>query len=189
VKGILKVNKPLINLMKKEHSKIIDNENSTETFNTQITDDNFISTVNGKFLKELIAEQAHIIKTYGKQFADQILLIYDDTIANRKFWASEQVQNMIFLSRHYQIAIIITSQSYKSLPKALRLNMTFLCLFYTANKDEIQAIYSENSCSNSFIEFLDIYKKVCFSKPFDFLTINYQNDPQHRIQSAFESFV
>jgi len=187
--GILKANKPLIKLIKSNHSKIIDNEDTTSNYNTTVTDENFISTVSIKFLQDIIEEQKYIINTYGKDVADEVLLIFDDTIAQRVFWASEQVQNMIFLSRHYKVSLIITSQSYKSLPKGLRLNMTFVCLFYTANVDELKSIYSENSNNTNFKEFLEIFKKVCFSKAFNFLTINYQSDQQHRLQSAFDKFV
>lgn len=189
-KGVLKINKPLIKLMKKTHSRLMDEEGESESnFDSTITDQNFISKVNGDLLSDLIEEQAHIIETYGKENADLVLLIYDDTIAHKKFWNSESVRDMLFKSRHYKISILITSQSYKSLPKALRLNMNFICLFYTANKDELKAIYGENSCSNSFDEFLNIFKSVCKSKPFNFLTINYQNSSTHMIQSAFEQFV
>lgn len=117
------------------------------------------------------------------------MLVYDDCISSKNFFNSEAVQQLLFNSRHYKISIIITSQNYKSLPKPLRLNNSILCSFYTANKDELKNIYDENSSELGFKTFLEIYNKVCSSKPFNFLTINYQNTIEYRLQSAFEEFV
>jgi hypothetical protein len=136
-----------------------------------------------------LIEQKKIIQLYGKSIADNILLVYDDTISAKKFWNSESVQQMFFNSRHYKISIIITSQNYKSLPKALRLNMSLMLLYFTANQDELKAIFSENSSSLGFKAFEKIYRDTCHSKPFHFIVVNYQNPPEYRLQSGFENFI
>jgi len=190
VPGILNINTRLINLMKKNNKtiKVMDFSNETDyEGNSVISDENFIEDFNLDFLKELIEEQTQIIKKYGKENADTILLIFDDTISNN-YWKSELMSKMIFNSRHFKISICITSQSYKSLPKKLRLNMSLLLLFYTANEQELKTIYEENSASTSFKQFNKVYNQIT-SKSFNFITINYQNDKQHILQDAFQSFV
>jgi len=191
VKGILKTNKILIKLMKKEHSKIFDTlaEKTTENYNTEITDDNFIKTVSIKLIEDLIAEQDYIIKTYGKENANNILVCYDDCISHRNFFKSESILTCLFLSRHYKISLIITSQNYKTMPLALRNNMSFICLWITYNTDQLKAIYEENGVSGNFKQFLEIYKTTCEFKPFHFMVINYQNPPAFRLQSGFEEFI
>ena len=190
--GTTVINTKLLNQLKKDNklkSKIFDTNNFDKEYTTSIPEENFIDKVDPQLLKDLIKEQKYVIETYGKNIADKILLVYDDCISSKKFFNSEQVQQLLFNSRHYKISIIITSQNYKSLPKPLRLNNSILCLFYTANKDELKNIYDENSSELGFKTFLEIYNKVCSSKPFNFLTINYQNTIEYRLQSAFEEFV
>ena len=190
-KGIIKLNKPLINKLKEKGKlKILDDNIAYEnSYETSIPDENFIDEVKPTLLKTLIEEQKAIINTYGKSMADHILLIYDDTISNKRFWNSEAIQQLFFNSRHYKISIIITSQNYKSLPKALRLNMSQMLLYFTANQDELKSVYSENSSSLGFKNFEQIYRDICQSKPFHFLLINYQNPIEYRLQSGFEQFI
>ena len=146
--GICKVNTKLINKMKEKGKiQILDSETTPTEYSTSIPESNFIEDVKIDLLKELITEQKAIINAYGKDIADKILLIFDDTASEKKFWNSQQVQKLIFNSRHYKILVIITSQNYKSLPKALRLNMSQVILFFTSNENELKSIYEENSSS------------------------------------------
>lgn len=188
IQGIIIPNTKLINKLKEtnKNARGIFSDDSENIFTNNI---NFIDKPNVEFLKELIKEQDYIIKKYTKNLADKILLVYDDTISFQKFWKSEKVQQMFFNSRHYNISIIITSQNYKSLPKALRLNMSQQILFFTSNEDELKSIYAENVSSTNFKEFKELYKTVCQSKPFHFLCVNYQNLPKYRLQSGFEEFI
>ena len=189
-KGICQINTKLLNKLKEKGKiEILDSNIEIKEYSTSIPEINFIDEVKPKLLKDLLAEQRVIIELYGKSLANNILLIYDDTISNKKFWNSETVQQMFFNSRHYKISIIITSQNYKSLPKALRLNMSQMLLYFTANQDELKAIFSENSSSLGFKRFEEIYRTTCHSKAFHFLVINYQNPHQFRLQSGFEEFI
>lgn len=187
--GICKVNKALINKLKQKGKiQILDSGVQEREISTSIPESNFIEEVNVNLLKELITEQKQIISTYGKDIADSILLIFDDCASETKFWKSQQVQLACFNSRHFKISIIITSQNYKSLPKALRLNMSQVVLFSTSNEVEIKAIYDENSSSLGFKEWLKIYREIT-DKPFNCLVINYQNKKEYRLASAFEQFI
>jgi flagellar biosynthesis regulator FlaF len=192
VPGILKINKPLIKLLKANNNnvKLMDSANETTyESNSVITDENFIKKVDIKLIKDLIEEQDYIIKTYGKENANNVLIIYDDCISSKTFFNSPEVQNCMFLSRHYKISLIITSQNYKSLNLPLRNNMSMIALWITYNNEQLKSIYQENSSSSNFKTFLNIYKTVCESKAFHFLIVNYQSPPKYRLQSGFESFI
>ena len=191
-KGITKVNKPLLKKLKqKDRSGAIfgnDTENP-DTYDTRIPPENFIEDVSIDLLKQLIAEQKSIIKRYGKEIADHILLVYDDCITAEKFWKSRTVAKMLMNSRHVKISVIITSQSYKMLPKALRLNMSLLALFNTSNLAELKQIYEEHSSSVGWKRFQEIFIETTEKKPYNSLVINYQGLPKNRLQSAFESVI
>lgn len=190
--GLIKVNRPLITLLNKRgKSKILDetfDDNANFNYDTKIPAENFIEEVAPQMLKDIIAEQKRVITKYGKKNADDILLVYDDCISAKKFWGSDSVLKMLLNSRHYKISVIITTQAYKLLPKSLRLNMSFVVLFYTANAKELQSIYEENSSSIGWKKFEKIFNETT-EKPYNSLVINYQALPKHRLQSAFEKTI
>lgn len=189
--NLVLVNKPLIKLLSQNKNKkvIMDiNEDNILNYETKIPEENFIEDVSGDLLKNLIAQQKKIITRFGKKLADNILLVYDDCISAKKFWTSDSVLKMLLNSRHYKISIIITSQCYKLLPKSLRLNMSFLILFYTANHKELQAIYEENSSSLGWRTFESVFNDIT-ELPYNFLTINYQATSKNRLQNAFENTI
>lgn len=189
--NIVKPNKELIKALKKEKKLKfqIFAPPEIEEYDRKIPEENFIEEPSLEFLQDLIQEQKLIIKRYGKEIADDILLVYDDTIAYKKFWNSTRVRKMIFNSRHFKISIIITSQDYKSLPKAIRLQNSNLVLYQTCNKDELKSIYSENSSKMPFNDFMTMLDDI-YSNEYSFLSINYQNPKhQHRFVRNFEEFV
>jgi len=79
-------------------------------------------------LQKIMEDQNHIIENYGKDIADNVLIIYDDCVALKKFFNSEEFVEMLFNSRHYKISTIITSQSYFKIPKPIRENASGLLL-------------------------------------------------------------
>jgi hypothetical protein len=192
--GILKVNTALIKAIKESQKgkrlKLFDDyqDKYNGSYTTSIPEENFIEDVNVDLLNNLIKEQKAVINNFGKAVADTILLIYDDCISAKKFFTSETVQKAIFNSRHVKISLIITSQNYTSLPKCLRLNMSQILLFFTANAKELENIYQENTSGISFIDFKNAFNTVC-EKQFNFMVINYQNSSKYRLQNAFENFI
>lgn len=188
--GILKPNLPLLKLFKnKLKDKIVSPVNEAPEYNSVLNDEDFYEKVSIDLLKQIIEEQKMIIENYGKSVADNILLVYDDCASQRKFWNSNAVQQLIFNSRHYKTSIIITTQSYFSIPKPLRLNTSIFALFYTANEKELRSIYEENSSNLNFKQFSSMFSKVCNSKDFNFLVVNYQNNEKYRYAECYEKFI
>lgn len=188
--GILKPNKELLKLFKnKLKNQIVSPINETPEYNSVLTENDFYEKVSIDLLKQIINEQKMIIENYGKNIADNILLVYDDCASSTRFWKSNQVQQLIFNSRHYKISIIITTQNYHSIPKPLRLNTSIFVLFYTANLTELKSIYDENNSNLTFKEFSKMFKDVCNKKDYNFLVINYQNNERFRYSECFEEFI
>lgn len=188
--GIIRPNRELLKLFKnKMKDTIISPVNSNPEYNTVLTNEDFYEKVSVDLLKEIITEQKMIIEAYGKSVADNILLVYDDCASNKKFLNSNQVQQLMFNSRHYKVSIIITTQNYFSIPKPLRLNTSIFALFYTANLKELKSIYEENNSNLNFKQFNSMFSKVCNIKDYNFLTINYQNTEKYRYSICFEEFI
>lgn len=135
----------------------------------------------------IIREQEEIIKKYGKKLADNILIVLDDLAGDSKFYKSDALRKFIFNSRHRKVSIIMTSQSYHSIPKAIRLNNSQLILFETGSEKEMKTIYEENSCRINFKEFNHIFQ-ICTDEAYGFIVINYQNLKTFRFQKMFNEF-
>lgn len=188
--GIIKPNLELLKLFKnKLKNQIVSPANEAPEYNSMLDDTDFYDKVNIDLLKQIIEEQKMVIETYGKSVADNILLVYDDTASQKKFWNSNQVQQLIFNSRHYKISVIITTQNYKSIPKPLRLNTSIFVLYFTANQDELKNIYAENNSNLTFKQFDSMFKTVCNKADYNFLCINYQNNEKYRYSCCFEEFI
>jgi Poxvirus A32 protein len=188
--GIIKPNLPLLKLFKnKMKNQIASPVNEAPEYQTVLTEEDFYEKVSIDLLKQIIEEQKLVINTFGKSVADNILLVYDDCASQKKFWNSNQVQQLMFNSRHYKVSIIITTQSYFTIPKPLRLNTSIFALFYTANEKELRSIYEENSSNLNFKQFSSMFSKVCNSRDFNFLVVNYQNNERFRYSECYEKFI
>jgi hypothetical protein len=163
--------------------------NQNPEYNLELTNNNFTEEVSIELIKGIIAEQKMVIEKFGKSYADRVLMLFDDTASNKKFWNSQAVQQLMFNSRHYKVSLIITTQAFHSIPKSLRLNMSMLIVYYTANATELKSIYEENSSNLNFNQFKRMFDYVCNDRPFNFLTINYQNSQEYRYSYCFEKFI
>jgi len=132
-----------------------------------------------EIMNELLSSQKKVINSFNKGLADSICIILDDMV-NSKLLRSKEFTQFLFNSRHYKFSIIIISQSYYSLAKPLRLNMSQVLIFENGNKAELGRIYEENSLNLSKQEWMRAFK-MATSLPFSFLNINYSNVPGKRL--------
>lgn len=184
-------NTNLIKLIKKLREKeILDvkllDKDSIETLESEDRVE-FYEKFDTDIISEIISVNSRIAKNYGKQFADKTLIIIDDSIESKVF-ASTLFKNLMFKSRHYNVSIIITSQSYFLLPKNLRLNMTYVLLFETGSKKEIDQFYEEHNAGLKPRQFYALVSEL-FSKPYNFLVVNYHNPKKFRFQEQFLRFI
>lgn len=188
-KMLLKKNTSLMKLMNKlrKEKRLMGDLSDDIDFPTEMTKEDLQESFDLEFLQDLIKEQKQIIENFGKKFADDILLVLDDMIEN-KLLNNKAFTSLLFQSRHYKISIVFISQSYFSLPKRLRLNSSQLVLFETGSEKEIKSIYQENNNGISFDTFQEYYLKS-ISKPYGFLSINYDNFKTHRFIRNFEEFL
>lgn len=188
--AILAENKKLIKLLKRQIKKKLDpltNSSDIEKFNPFIDEDNIMSSITPEKLQEIINEQNVIIKTYGKEYANNILLILDDCLGSDivKSSAFKQLNTKL---RHYKISVIFVSQAYYEIPKTVRLNASCLFIYETNNKKEIDNYYNENNCSLSFKDWISVYQYAT-KDPYNFFQLNYQNDKTHRFLKNMESYI
>lgn len=189
--GITSKNSKLLNLIKKlkKRKEIMDKSDKLNTFYQNVENDNgieFYDTLDLEAIKDIIDINRSITENYGKEYSNKVLIVIDDLIESKNV-QSTILKNLIFKSRHYNISVIISGQSYFMLPKALRLNASQTIMFETGSKKEIDSFFEENNSGMNFKDFYQIYKDIV-EVAYNFIVINYQNTRKYRIQNAFEEF-
>ena len=103
----------------------------------------------------------------------KILIDFDDMIAdimtNRRFQAI--IKELFSRCRKLNISLAFITQSYFSVPKDVRLNLTHYFIMKINNRRELQNIAINHSADIDYGDFMKIYRE-CTKEPFNFLAID-----------------
>ena len=103
----------------------------------------------------------------------RILVVFDDMIAdiisNKQFQAI--VKELFIRCRKLNISLVFIIQSYFSVPKDVRLNLTHYLIMKINNKRELQNIAITQSADVDYKDFMKIYRE-CTKEPYSFLIID-----------------
>ena len=129
-------------------------------------------------LQALWDEQNSIIAEFGKKRSPHILCVMDDTVCSFSDSKGSILRRLFMTGRHSKISLICTSQSYKSIPKAVRCNASD-AIFFEMNGKEVSAVCEEQSIKCD--RFYDIFADAT-GEPYSFLTIHMNNHVSTRYQ-------
>ena len=187
-RNLLAKNENLLALLKRmKKKKTIMGDGLDIDYKTEMDSSDFKSKLDILFLQEIINEQKYIISEFGKKFADNILIVFDDSVLD-DILKDKKFIEILFQSRHYKLSFIIISQSYKALAKKVRINTSQLLLYETGNSKELREIYEENNNGVSFEKFMNFYQEA-IKIPYNFLNINNDNFLNRRFISGFNKFL
>ena len=101
------------------------------------------------------------------------LIVFDgkiaDTMTNKRFQA---ITKELFLRcRKLNISLVFIAQSYFSVPKDARLNITHYFIMKIKNKRALQNVAINHSAGIDYQDFKKIYRE-CAKKPYNLLTID-----------------
>ena len=132
------------------------------------------------------------IHDYNLSRKRKILIVFDDMIidimANKTFQAI--IKELFIKCRKVKISLVFTTQSYFSVPKAVRLNSTHYLIMKIDNKRELQNIAINHSADIDYRDFITIYRE-CAKEPYNFLTIDTTlpaSDPLRFRNNLFDSY-
>ena len=112
------------------------------------------------------------INDYNPIIKRKKLIVFDDMIAdimtNKKFQAI--IKELFVGCRKLNISLVFITQSYSSVPKDVRINLTHYLIMKINNKRELQNISCNYSANIDYKGFLKVYREC--TKPFNFLTID-----------------
>ena len=100
-----------------------------------------------------------------------VLLLLDDMITDTKAFnkcSGNLLNELAFMGRHHKVSFIITSQSYTSIQRPIRINSSAVIAFNLKNKREEQAFLDKQSMWNNI---QDLYA-MAMSQKYGFLYLN-----------------
>lgn len=153
--------------------------------------ENFISNFDGDMLDKIIEVRKHLIDEHGIEWVannSRMLIIMDDVIADRQFLESPDALRMFSLLRHYLVSVIVMIQSYKKLPKALRLNCNAVAVF-PALRAEIEVIKDECCPAEFSKKEFEAVLKHCMSDKHSFFYINRHAEKGQRIRKNLDEII
>lgn len=105
------------------------------------------------------------------------LIVFDDMIGRTGISGNTPTKmiNFILNSRHYHTSVLIASQSYKAINRAIRINANVLSFFRVNNKSEKNKIVEE--LDDDLEKHLD---EMNDWEPYDFLTLDLQVAPSDK---------
>lgn len=80
-------------------------------------------------LSSILTRAKNDIEQAGVEKSKKRLIILDDIQADQKFLRSKSILETFIQSRHYNISVMLCSQSYTKTPRACRINCSNLMLF------------------------------------------------------------
>ena len=111
------------------------------------------------------------IHDYNPRRKGKKLIVFDDVIAdiitNKTFQA---IAKELFIRCRY-ISLVYITQSYFTVPKDVRVNLTYYLIMKINNRRELQNIAFNYSADIDYKDFMKIYRE-CTGEPFNFLTID-----------------
>ena len=130
-------------------------------------------------ISEILEGQQEDIEEDGKAEADEVLLIFSDLAGTKMFSQKKGIMNKLaFNHRHYNISLIIDTQSLRQINNAFRENLSGIMLYAGINNRlELKKIYEEFLGKYSEKEAQQILDYV-FTSQFNFLFINFQKRGQ-----------
>jgi hypothetical protein len=133
-------------------------------------------------LDEIVRDQESIITSYGKDRSPHVLIVFDDVGHQINYQATQYLKGLYFSARHKKISLIFLIQSYRSLPRAMRVNCTEMVFFQIANTGERDVIADEMPIDKrAFYAILD----DATEEPYSFLVVFNRNPMNKRFQKRF----
>ena len=131
------------------------------------------------------------IDNYNPSRKRKILIVFDDMIAdvmtNKK--SQSIIKELFIRGRKANISFVFITQSYFSVPKEVRLNLTHYLIMKINNRKELQNIALNHSADIVYIDFIKIHVK-CTKEPYNFLTIDItlpSNNPLRFRKNLFDT--
>lgn len=142
-----------------------------------------------QIIQDIIDHQGYIIKTYGKELSDRVLIIFEDAVGLACFSRSHKdtFNKFVTMLRHYNCSVLVAVQKFNTVSPLIRTNFTG-GFFWELSEIELKSVYESFSCGLPFHRWCE-YVNVITSKPYNFIQFNRKNKRGHRVIANFDEFI
>lgn len=139
-------------------------------------DPNGIKFINGELTAQVLSK---ITAEKKKDLQKHVLVVLDDC---GRVPSTHQLEQLVFLSRHMNCAIVMLVQKLTSCPTSLRSQADVLVSFATLSQREKQAFYKEAG-RGTFQQFSEEFETAT-NRPFGTLTVSMQHGRPRYFQNV-----
>lgn len=159
-------------------------------FTGRIRQEDVYTEYDEEVLEELVDSQKEHQEMYGKEGMPKCLIIFEDAAGLNLFSGKTGTRyiKLITTLRHYNISIWTAIQSYKLLPRTVRVNCTNMIFFRICNKVELRKIHEEFPMVGDFNAWFDLFTDLT-KEEYSFCHLNLQNPPRFQLIQNFDRFV
>jgi hypothetical protein len=140
-------------------------------------------------MESLMKHQKSVIKEFGRDLSDLVLVAVEDGITSGAFSKGIQTAfaRMACCARLYNISIVYVSQQWKAVPKVIRTQSTAGIFCGQLNETEMKDVYEKFSCGMPYYKWCEIFS-VIVNKPFQPVVFNLKNRRSCKMQKAFQEY-
>jgi hypothetical protein len=139
--------------------------------------ENIRDHLDSDLINAIMEEQEENIREYGKEKSPNVAIIIDDLIAGLTSHDKNVLRKLYFHGRHAKISTFLTSQSYKSIPKSVRVNADHSIIFQINNTKEMMSIVEEQNVDEGVFRWI---LNHATEQPYSFLKINHKKPINER---------
>ncbi len=137
-----------------------------------------------KAIYRIMAHQSAEIEKHGNAGAKQFAMVFDDVIGDVRFLNSPAFTRSFIAPRHFNETTFLCSQHLRKVPKAARMQATWIALF-PCSQSEMDTIIDE-FCP-AFLtkkQFQKMLEDVWGSRPYQFLSIHMRQPEEKRYRAG-----
>ena len=165
-----------------------DSPDDTVKANLKIPKENFIKDWDEEKIEKILKAQENSIKTKGFLKTKNICLIFDDILSKPKFLNSKTIIKLVSACRHFNVSCLFNTQSYKKLPRTIRINARGLVIF-PSSLGELQKFAEEQCLPNmSQKKFISLLQYIT-NQPYQFAFINNDAHMNEKLRKNFDTII
>lgn len=162
-------------------------DNSVED-NLKIPKENFVKNWDEEYIEKILKAQENSIKSKGFLKTKNILFVFDDILSKPKFLNSKTIIKLVTACRHFNVSCIFNTQSYKKLPRTIRINARGLIIFPSSLSELIK--FAEEQCLPNMSQrrFIQLLQHIT-SVPYQFAFINNDAPMNDKLRKNFDTII
>ena len=146
----------------------------------KIQEENIFDSYDSGILTDLYESQRKAKKYLKKnKELEHICIVLDDLVTDLPQNQRSLLAKLFMTGRHLNVSIIIATQSYKLIPRTIRMNLTCLICLH-CNQGEVRKIAEESAATN----FEGLHESCC-SKPHGFIVEMVSSPLHERFRDKF----